>query len=303
MLFAKKIKQILLLVFLVSTLASCDTECYEADQFYSKMKTIYANGDREKSSTGTKRAIFGTYNHKNGGEIIEWQDTGMIANGDYFVIAISGGWVEVGGNNTDNQEKEISNMNSCRLCFKNSSGLTSDNCICGPILDRAELDEYGKIMWEKPVIERKQRDGQTENDPSNPTDCNVETNAENIDLCSCKNLKIDEGGKTIDQKSIFFKDGKDKDYYSFSRPAFLKTSSLITDHVKRPGITDSCAYKMGVGLYIGLVPPGKSVSPLAYHLASTEVICPTKLKIQEEQTNREQIILEQLKIKLEIAGI
>ena len=29
----------------------------------------------------------------------------------------------------------------------------------------------------------------------------------------------------------------------------------------------------------------------------------TKLKIEEEQTKREQIILEQLKIKLEIAGI
>jgi type IV secretory pathway VirB6-like protein len=278
MLFAKKIKQILLLVFLVSMLASCDTECYEADQFYSKMQTIKANGDIEKSSTGTPRAIFGTYNHKNGGQIIEWQDTGMVANGDYFVIAISGGWVEVGGNNNDNQEKEISNMISCRLCFKNRSNAESDNCICGPILDRAELDEYGKIIWETPQVEQKQQDGLTENDVSDPTLCRLSENAGNIDLCTCKNLEIVEGGKTIDQKSIFFKDSKDEDYYSFSRAAFLKTSSLITDHKKRPGITNSCAYKMGVGLYIGLVPPGKSLSPLAYHLASTEVICPIALK-------------------------
>ena len=92
MLFAKKIKHILLLVFLVSVLASCDRVCYEADQFYAKMHTINANGKADSKSAAKNRSIFGTYNNQNGGEIIEWQDTGMVASGDYFMLAISWRW-------------------------------------------------------------------------------------------------------------------------------------------------------------------------------------------------------------------
>jgi hypothetical protein len=75
MLFAKKIKQILLLVFLVSVLASCDKVCYEADEFYAKVHTIYANGRINKNDgvVGIDRIPVGSYNDENGGEIIEWQ--------------------------------------------------------------------------------------------------------------------------------------------------------------------------------------------------------------------------------------
>ena len=102
MLFAKKIKHILLLVFLVITLASCDKECYEADQFYRKVKTIYANGI--DANNRPERQRFGSYNDEHGGEVIEWKDTGMVASGDYFVIAVSGGWRDVGGRISPHQK-------------------------------------------------------------------------------------------------------------------------------------------------------------------------------------------------------
>ena len=151
MIFTKKIKQILLLVFLVSALASCDKVCYEADQFYAKVHTIYANGKSNKNDGDAEvgRVPVGTYNNENGGQIIEWQSTGLIANGDDFLIAISGGWNETGGDG--GQEKEISKMPSCRLCFKRKDfGATSDNCVCGPISDNAELASPTQLMWESP---------------------------------------------------------------------------------------------------------------------------------------------------------
>ena len=274
MLFAKKIKQILLLVFLVSTLASCDTECYEADQFYSKMYTIKAKPDSSGEANGqsslAERKIYGVYNDQNGGEIVEWGDTGMVANGDYFVLAISGGWVDNGAFGKEISENKISEMNSCRLCIK-LTGDEGGNCFCGPILDNGGLDaDKSQIIWETPQPSQRGVDGQE--NTIKPDCINNASDFNNPSLCECRS-------PNEDQKKIFFKDGKDKGYFSFFRPAYEKKSTL-SNPIEKSRMLNDCAYKMGTGLYIGLIDAaGSDVPPLAYHLASTDVICPITPKL------------------------
>jgi len=283
MLFAKKIKQILLLVFLVSVLASCDKVCYEADEFYAKVHTIYANGKLNKNDgvVGIDRIPVGSYNDENGGEIIEWQNTGLVANGDDFLIAISGGWNEIGGDNS--QEKEISKMPSCRLCFKRKDSVSSsDNCVCGPTSDDAEIHSSGmELVWESPTKEETTVNGGSTN-PESTIDCSLPLNYNNINSCTCQPLASGTA------KSVLYTDN----YFSFSRNAYLKTSSQTTltplNHYDRK----LCAYKMGVGLYVGLVPPNYSVPPVAYHLASSEIVCPPGIKSfkQEDGTIKKRCV-------------
>ena len=282
MIFTKKIKQILLLVFLVSALASCDKVCYEADQFYAKVHTIYANGKSNKNDGDAEigRVPVGTYNNENGGQIIEWQSTGLIANGDDFLIAISGGWNETGGDG--GQEKMISKMPSCRLCFKRKdSGATSDNCVCGPISDNAELASPTQLMWESPKKEENDVNGGA-TDSGSSVDCSLPTNYNDINLCTCQPLAQ---GTPL---SELYTDN----YFSFSRNAYSKTSSQTEltplNHYDRK----LCAYKMGVGLYIGLVPPDSLVPPVAYHLASSEVICPIVLKDSDSGGNIKKLCVD-----------
>ena len=102
--FTKKIKHILLLVFLVITLASCEKECYDAGDFGTK--TVKINGKDDLA--------LGTYSEIDGGQIRSWMDTGLKSNGDPFVINISGGWSATNGNMND---ITISGANTCSLCF------------------------------------------------------------------------------------------------------------------------------------------------------------------------------------------
>jgi len=128
--FTKKIKHILLLVFLVSILGSCDRDCYEADEFYSKVFKIAANPKKENvSKFGTKitsgsgatettksttQNVFGSYDQHSGGQMSDWMDTNLIANGDYFVISISGGWTDKGGERNESQISALYKVNWCK---------------------------------------------------------------------------------------------------------------------------------------------------------------------------------------------
>ena len=277
MLSAKKIKHILLLVFLVSTLASCDKECYEADQFYRKVKTIYANGI--DINNRPERKVFGSYNDAIGGELIEWKDTQMVASGDYFVIAISGGWRDVGGSSIS--AKEISKMPSCRLCFKKREASETDNCICGPIFDDATLvknDGKLEVDWEPSKLEKSKTS--LEENSSPPGDC---TDQNSIELCRCKT-------PTANEKLIFFNDNKDSDYFTFSRDSRDKRLAYNSTEDKRLGPSErtACAFKMGVGLYIGLLGSSDAAPPVAYHLASKEVVCPIELKPIEDKDGKKK---------------
>ncbi len=270
MLFAKKIKQILLLVFLATVLASCDKVCYEADQYYDIMHTIYANGF-DPVGQGT-RTITGKYNHTNGGEIIEWQKTGMIASGDYFMLAISGGWTDTKISN-DGVEK-ISKIKSCKLCFKPLNAESSENCLCGPVLDNAQFTKEGGVMWDVSSSESLNTKGEQNNSNPGPN-CNG-TDQNDIDKCTCKT-------PTPDQKKNIFNNISEK-YFIFSRDAYKKDLIESSWASARPTENrEDCAYKMGVGLYIGLIPSEEGsggIPPVAYHLASQQVLCPIELDNQ-----------------------
>jgi hypothetical protein len=139
--FTKKIKHILLLVFLVITLASCEKECYEAGDF----------GKKTVKLSGKDDSALGTYSEIDGGQIRSWMDTGLKSNGDPFVINISGGWSATNGNMN---EFNISSAKSCSLCFKKlgqmDAGEAYENqCGCGPILEKSTLDSRGKLQMMK----------------------------------------------------------------------------------------------------------------------------------------------------------
>jgi type IV secretory pathway VirB6-like protein len=251
MLFAKKIKHILLVVFLASALSSCDEGCFEADQFYNKMKSVSAKPDN----------FYGDYNDQNGGQIAEWQDTGLVANGDYFVISISGGWVANGGDSNSN-ETMISKLNSCRICIKSITATPSDNCYCGPVLDNGLLlGTPAQLKFETPQKEQYRLDGQV-----NDVDCSP-ANHDDPNICTCK-----PHAPAITNEELF----SDR-YFVFS------LSGLRKDTIATPRLNgddnkdnyDSCANKLGYGAYISLWSRGADAETprVAYHLLSPRVVC------------------------------
>jgi type IV secretory pathway VirB6-like protein len=305
--FTKKIKHILLLVFLVSILGSCDRGCYEADEFYSKVFKIGANPKKEdvpKGVLGTKigdtksstQNVFGSYDQHTGGQMSDWMDTGLIANGDYFVISISGGWTDKGG---ERNESQISALPSCRYCIKSATGSSSDNCLCGPVLDDAKMKNGSALHWDEPKTEEYKIDA-SKNDSTcyfakiNPQGNlgiydtktklflagNSQTeNTSDINICTCQN-------PTIAQKTAIF-ENNGKGYFIFPRGSILKTTtnlnSLPAEAIDNK--EQDCAHKMGFGAYISLNGPAELHRNYthAYHLASpNRVLCPIKLNSKGE---------------------
>lgn len=306
---AKKIKHILLLVFLVIALASCDRVCYEADEFYSKVFEVKANPKKEvvKDKYGTKitstsptssttQNVFGSYDQYTGGQMSDWMDTGLIANGDYFLISISGGWADKGGARTDSQ---ISALPSCRYCIKSIDAQATDNCLCGPILDDAKMENAGALSWDTP-----QQEDYTTTDEVNVSQCIATKpngnlydtksgsivarvrgvnyyfdNTDQINKCTCMNPS------DAQKKAIFENNGKD--FFIFPIGYALKTLSLglrnqvhtLQNHDNKE---EDCAHKMGFGAYISLNGTGNNRNYThAYHLVSpNRVLCPIRLNAE-----------------------
>ena len=307
MLFAKKIKHILLLVFLVSILGSCDRGCYEADEFYSKVFTVKANPKKEDvSKPGTKIAdkksstqnVFGSYDQYTGGQMSDWMDTSLIANGDYFAISISGGWTDKGGARTDSQ---ISALDSCRYCIKSINAKVTDNCLCGPILDDAQMKNESALHWDTPQFE----DYTVGNVKTSPTDqcyaseegssnykiipvptspsppripaVPADKKADDPDYCTCKN-------PTSSQKAEIFQNNGNG-YYIFPLGTLKKTTtpSTIVNSEAIENKEQDCAHKMGFGAYISLNGPEANNRNYthAYHLVSpNRVLCPIRLNAE-----------------------
>jgi type IV secretory pathway VirB6-like protein len=251
MLFAKKIKHILLVVFLASALSSCDEGCFEADQFYNKMKSISAKPNN----------FYGDYNDQNGGQIAEWQDTGLVSNGDYIVMAVSGGWVANGGDSNSN-ETMISKLNSCRICIKPVTAIQTDNCFCGPILDGGSLTGTpARLKFETPQKEQYRLDGQPNN-----VDCSS-ANYNDPNICTCK-----PHAPAITNDELF------SDRYIMFSLAGLKKDTIATPRLNgedNKDDYDSCANKMGFGAYISMWSRGADAEAprVAYHLFSHRAVC------------------------------
>ncbi len=305
--FTKKIKHILLLVFLVSILGSCDRGCYEADEFYSKVFTVWANPKKEANqknniltkigeNKSTTQNVFGSYDQHTGGQMADWMDTGLIASGDYFVISISGGWTDKGG---DRNESQISALDSCRYCIKSTTASDTENCLCGPILDNAEMKNESTIKWDEPKTEEYKADNIQKN--NNTDTCYFSKinslgvpkifdtklndfstlnplpaeNSNNINICTCKIPSTD-----AEKTEIF--ENNNQNYFIFPRGSILKTttSSNLSSAGKINNTEQDCAHKMGFGAYISLDGAGSNRNYThAYHLVSpNKVLCPIRLK-------------------------
>ena len=262
--FTKKIKHILLLIFLVINLTSCEKECFEAGDFGSKTVTLIA---RDESAMGT-------YSEIDGGQIRSWMDTGLKSNGEPFVINVSGGWSST---NANMNEDSISKVNSCSLCFKKLNGNSVDsfyssNCGCGPYLKDSTLDQSGKLIWNTPKTEALEVAGTT-----NSVACS--SGNENGDICTCNTIPENE------KFNIF-----SKDWVLFHLKTYSKYDPLFPHLESQKNSTylnESCAFKMGVGAYISLWGKDGNVTPKkAYHLASLNSFCPITLTDVADTTNK-----------------
>ena len=259
MLFTKKIKHILLLVFLVINLASCEKECFEAGDFGSKTINIFA----------TDRSAMGIYSDVDGGQIRSWMDTGLKSNGEPFIINISGGWSAT----NQNAGSQISALDSCKLCFKKinlvgHNDLYENQCACGPQLKNSILKSNGKLNWREPDNEPYKIDGITPNDP-NSDQCNQRHTEGNY--CSCYPLS------DLDKLQIF-----SDEWISFPLKTYRKSSTISSALTLQNNPyyynDENCAFKMGVGAYISLWGRDGNITPKkAYHLASVDSFCPISL--------------------------
>ena len=280
MLFAKKIKHILLLVFLVITLASCEKECYEAGDFGSKSIKLFS-GDP---------SALGTYSEIDGGQIRSWMDTGLKSNGNPFVINVSGGWSATNGNMND---INISGANTCSLCFKKKGALANtvdsiyeDHCGCGPKLNASKLNSLGKLLWNEPLDETYTISGNQNSLPSDecvPVPAAGAPDRSGGNYCTCK--LIPENDKT----KIF-----SNEWFLYPLKTFSKedpnsqTGQLSAQNVNSNYLNEDCVFKMGVGAYISLWgKDGNKTPKKAYHLASVDSFCPINLGKADSDGNRQ----------------
>ena len=270
--FTKKIKHILLLVFLVITLASCEKECYEAGDFGSKSIKLLSEDP----------SALGTYSEIDGGQIRSWMDTGLKSNGDPFVINISGGWSATNGNMND---ITISEANTCSLCFKKLGrmGLGSEyekQCGCGPILNDSTLDPRGKLIWNVQTYKEPSAIGGS---------LSTFTSAQNYNdgnLYKCSDIA------NIDKPKIF-----SNEWISFPLKTYKKSSVIVdgsptfnlqTREADQDYLNENCVFKMGVGAYISLWgKDGNKTPKKAYHLASVDSFCPINLGKADSDGNRQ----------------
>ncbi len=117
---AKKLTQIFALIFLAISLASCDTSCVEADEFNVESSII-------ESKPTSPDVIYGTYDPITGGQRASWHDTGLLSNGDGFLIQISGAWSPLEGGALTNDS--LAALSNCLTCARKSD-MPNMNCIC-----------------------------------------------------------------------------------------------------------------------------------------------------------------------------
>ncbi len=117
---AKKITQIFSLIALIAIASSCKPQCYSNDEFDVNSVVIDSNP--------TSDNIVGTYDSENGGQVVDWHNTGFKSNGDMFLIKVSGAWTSWGADASDLTESYLDALPVCNTCAKIDSN--TPNCIC-----------------------------------------------------------------------------------------------------------------------------------------------------------------------------
>lgn len=227
--FTKKTAQILSLVFLSIPLLSCkEAGCIQSDQFDTLSLQIESKPEE----------IYGTYDQINGGQRVDWSDTGLRNNGDPILIQISGTWTSLNGEEFNNNS--IKDLPLCNLCSKKTS---AENCICGPNqTPEAELDPSGKPYT-------KAADGTTN------LDCASNSSHQNdSQRCTCT-----------------LQNGASTDYGVYHFPLNLLNKD---ETVKIADLQSNCRFDRGVGAYLSLWGArGVETPTRSYHLYSEETIC------------------------------
>lgn len=149
---AKKIFQILALIFFALCVASCDTGCVEADEFDVESLEIKSNPVDD--------GVFGSYDAVSGGQRANWHSTDLLSNGDMFLIQIAGSWTPLQGTG----QAALDALPRCNSCAKRYDNSTP-NCIC--YKNQVPTPEKGI-------------DGITLN-----VDCSIPANQEDPTKCSC----------------------------------------------------------------------------------------------------------------------
>jgi type IV secretory pathway VirB6-like protein len=119
---AKKITQVLSLIFLIALASSCKRQCFTTDEFDVSNASV--------DSYPTNDGINGTdYDAVNGGQVANWHNTDLRSNGDMFLIRISGAWTPWnGGKYGSMTQSQLNALPVCNFCAKKDP--SNPNCIC-----------------------------------------------------------------------------------------------------------------------------------------------------------------------------
>ncbi len=150
----RKIASIFTVLFLALSLFSCEEGCVDADEFDVHSIQIESNPIED--------GIYGYYDGTTGGQRANWHETGLRANGDMFLMQISGAWVALLGAETTTIE--IEKMDRCNFCAKSYNG-NSPNCICYKDQQPTPENDIGGM----PRV----------------VDCTDPANQDNASFCSC----------------------------------------------------------------------------------------------------------------------
>lgn len=242
---AKKITKIFLVIFLAAFLSSCDGGCVSADEFSGSFVTVNSDPGDDKI-TGTypadsaSCASSGSDCEPDGGQKIEWIDTGFKSSGEYFLIQITGEWLPWYGDTTNSDL--INGLKRCSFCTKKTGFVSStDNCIC-----------------HKNQISEPEISGDNHNPVPN-VDCSSGGPDEtDPDSCTCTT-----------------QNGLATAYTNFHIPLNYEDKFGIR---KEANDQDICKYDGGMGLYIGLFgSSGNDVPKRIYHLFTEDRVCDVDL--------------------------
>lgn len=228
---AKKIYKYLslfLLLFSNLILTSCEDGCVEAYEF--DVESSYVE------SRPTKERVYGIYNDLDGGQKVDWHETGLRSNGDQFLFSIDGAWVPLLGNASN--DTVLESLPICGFCAKRDSVNHKDNnCIC--YKDQIPSPEKG-----------------IDDLPLN-VDCSEIANQNDPAKCTC--TKDPQFGLATDYGIFHFP------LNIYEKNGQRKLSDKQTQ----------CKYSKGMGLYVGLFgSDGLEMPKRVYHLYSPIEICP-----------------------------
>lgn len=116
----KKITKLFSVAFLLLFIFSCDGDgCVEADEFDNEFVKVDSNPVTD--------GVYGSYNNDSGGQVADWHQTGLLSNGEPFLIHVTGAWTPWYGNLRS--QTSLNQLPQCSFCAKRGDQ-SLGNCLC-----------------------------------------------------------------------------------------------------------------------------------------------------------------------------